>query len=138
MFHTTLKIVPVTQVIPGREAEMAENLAGGVAFKVDDIVALRRWLLTGSENNLFYLEFRQAIPNTEYNEDVFEIYQESFYHLNNLQQYYILQLLNHNIRNNICFFMIQWINYSFLSLHYTHPNYYLIFVYNYFLLIFIN
>jgi 60 kDa SS-A/Ro ribonucleoprotein len=53
-FHTTPKIVPVTQAIPGRETEMVENLAGGIAFKVDDIVALRRWLLTGSESNLFY------------------------------------------------------------------------------------
>ena len=53
-FHTTPKIVPVTQAIPNRETEMVENLAGGMAFKTDDLVALRRWLLTGSESNLFY------------------------------------------------------------------------------------
>jgi 60 kDa SS-A/Ro ribonucleoprotein len=53
-FHTKKKDVLATQVIPGREAEMTENMAGGKAFVADDLTALRRWLLTGSENNLFY------------------------------------------------------------------------------------
>lgn len=53
-FHTNPKNVSISNPIPNREAEMVQNLAGGYAFKAEDFVALRRWLLTGSENNAFY------------------------------------------------------------------------------------
>ena len=45
---------PQSQPIPGRESEMKQNLAGGYAFKADDFVALRRWLLTGSMSGSYY------------------------------------------------------------------------------------
>ena len=53
-FFTDPKNVSISNPIPGRETEMVENLAGGMAFVADDAVALRRWLLTGSESNAFY------------------------------------------------------------------------------------
>lgn len=48
------KTVSISNKIPGRRNDMKKNLAGGYAFKTDDFVALRRWLLTGSMSNLFY------------------------------------------------------------------------------------
>jgi 60 kDa SS-A/Ro ribonucleoprotein len=40
--------------IPGREAEMTQNLAGGFSFKADEWQALRRWLLVGSMSGAYY------------------------------------------------------------------------------------
>jgi len=51
---TRNKPTPQSQLIPGREAEMKENLAGGYGFKASDWIALRRWLLTGSMFNAYY------------------------------------------------------------------------------------
>jgi len=45
---------PQRMVIPGRELEMTDNLAGAKGFKVDPWQALRRWLLVGSMSNAFY------------------------------------------------------------------------------------
>lgn len=45
---------PEDEPIPDREEEMKKNLAGGYSFKVDEWQALRRWLLTGSMNDVFY------------------------------------------------------------------------------------
>lgn len=53
-FYTAQKNTPISQPIAGKEAEMVKNLAGGYAFKAEDRVSLRRWLLTGSESNAFY------------------------------------------------------------------------------------
>ena len=48
------KATPQSQVIPGRDADMTKNLAGGVSFKADKWTALRRWLLTGSMFDGYY------------------------------------------------------------------------------------
>lgn len=53
-FYTKPKNTLATSSIPGRSKEMKKNLAGGVSFKAEDFVALRRWMLTGSTNNSFY------------------------------------------------------------------------------------
>lgn len=53
-FFTNPKNVPISKAIPGKEDQMVENVAGGYAFVAEDAVALRRWLLSGSESNLFY------------------------------------------------------------------------------------
>jgi len=58
--------VSATDYIPGRKNEMKKNLAGGVSFKANDFVALRRWLLTGSFSNFFYESSRK---NTNENLD---------------------------------------------------------------------
>jgi len=46
--------VSIAVPLPGREKEMVKTLVNSYAFKVDDLVALRRWLLTGSMNGAFY------------------------------------------------------------------------------------
>jgi 60 kDa SS-A/Ro ribonucleoprotein len=61
-FYTGQKNVPISKPLPGREADMVKNLAGGYAFKADDKVALRRWMLTGSESNAFY-QSRDELTN---------------------------------------------------------------------------
>lgn len=48
------KEVNISQAIPGRSKEMKKNLAGGMSFKADKWIALRRWLLTGSMTNLYH------------------------------------------------------------------------------------
>lgn len=53
-FKTDPSKTPISRPLPGREKEMKKNLAGGYAFKADDFVALRRWLLTGSLNDAYY------------------------------------------------------------------------------------
>ena len=40
--------------LPGREADMVQNLAGGYAFRAPLEMSVRRWLLTGSTSNAFY------------------------------------------------------------------------------------
>lgn len=45
---------PQSQFIPGREADMKENLAGSVSFKANKWTALQRWLLTGSMFDGYY------------------------------------------------------------------------------------
>jgi 60 kDa SS-A/Ro ribonucleoprotein len=49
--HTT----PQTEPIPGREAEMAPNDAGGVTFILDPWAALRRFLILGTEGGTYYV-----------------------------------------------------------------------------------
>lgn len=46
---------PQSVAIPGRESEMAENNAGGVAFTQDDWARLRSWLILGSEGGTYYV-----------------------------------------------------------------------------------
>lgn len=52
-FHTRQN-KSISKPIPGKRKFMKKNLAGGYAFKATDGVALRRWLLTGSDSNAYY------------------------------------------------------------------------------------
>src|SRR6266702_1139081 len=49
---------PQTEVIPGREADMATNNAGGVSFVVDDMTRLSRFLVLGSSSSTYYVKQR--------------------------------------------------------------------------------
>ena len=57
--HLSTKVTPQTAPIPGREAEMVRNQAGGFAFPVDDWVRLDRFLILGSEGGAYYATERQ-------------------------------------------------------------------------------
>ena len=46
------------EAIPGREAEMAVNAAGGVSFKTDDFDRLNRFLVLGVEGDTYYVDQR--------------------------------------------------------------------------------
>lgn len=46
---------PQSQPIPGREAEMVKNNAGGYVFSVSDMKQLERWLILGSESASYYV-----------------------------------------------------------------------------------
>ncbi len=46
---------PQAEPIPGREADMAKNAAGGFAFPVDDWTRLERFLILGSEGGTYYV-----------------------------------------------------------------------------------
>ena len=48
------RTVPQSQPIPGQEARMAKNEAGGFTFKADSWQKYQRWLILGSESNLYY------------------------------------------------------------------------------------
>lgn len=54
-FSTRNVATPQTQAIPGREAEMAKNDAGGVGFILDKWARLDRFLILGSENGTYYV-----------------------------------------------------------------------------------
>lgn len=56
--HLSRKATPQTSPIPGREAEMARNEAGGFTFPVDDWVRLDRFLILGSEGGAYYASER--------------------------------------------------------------------------------
>lgn len=43
-----------TEAIPGREAEMVKNNAGGFVFQVDAFTALNRFLILGTETSTYY------------------------------------------------------------------------------------
>ncbi len=47
---------PQSRPIPGREAEMARNNAGGFVFQVDDWSRLDRFLILGSEGGTYYVK----------------------------------------------------------------------------------
>jgi 60 kDa SS-A/Ro ribonucleoprotein len=64
-FYTAPANVPITQPLPGKA--MVQNLAGGYAYDAGIWVALRRWLLTGSEKNTFYqTKEEQTCKNVEF------------------------------------------------------------------------
>lgn len=50
-----------TQPIPGREAEMSKNHAGGVVFTLDDWSRLDRFLILGAEGNTYYASERDMV-----------------------------------------------------------------------------
>jgi 60 kDa SS-A/Ro ribonucleoprotein len=49
---------PQTQPIPGREASMKENHAGGFVFTIDKWARLERFLILGSDSNSYYQKAR--------------------------------------------------------------------------------
>ena len=49
-----VKATPQTQPIPGREADMAKNNAGGYSFTISAWDQLDRFLILGTESNTFY------------------------------------------------------------------------------------
>ena len=49
------KATPQSKKIPGREAEMARNNAGGVSFKLDKWGQFNRFIVMGSEGGQFYV-----------------------------------------------------------------------------------
>ena len=49
------KTTPQSKKIPGREAEMARNNAGGVSFKLDKWGQFNRFIVMGSEGGQFYV-----------------------------------------------------------------------------------
>lgn len=48
-------VTPQTQAIPGREAEMSRNNAGGVTFTLDQWGVLDRFIMIGSEGGNYYV-----------------------------------------------------------------------------------
>jgi len=57
--HTNTKRTPQSEAIPGREAEMARNRAGGFAFKLDKWSQLERFLVLGTEGGTYYASERE-------------------------------------------------------------------------------
>jgi 60 kDa SS-A/Ro ribonucleoprotein len=57
--HLSAKQAPQTEAIPGREAEMKPNNAGGVTFVVDDWAQLDRFLILGSPGGTYYVGERK-------------------------------------------------------------------------------
>ncbi len=53
------KVTPQSESIPGREAEMVPNSAGGFTFPVDDWTRLDRFLVLGSEGGSYYATERK-------------------------------------------------------------------------------
>lgn len=58
--HVSPKATPPTEPIPGREAEMEQNRAGGYAFSLDDWTRLTRFLILGSEGGTYYATEREV------------------------------------------------------------------------------
>jgi 60 kDa SS-A/Ro ribonucleoprotein len=52
--HFSTRATPQSQPIPGREADMTANSAGGVSFKADKWTRLARFLVLGSEGGSYY------------------------------------------------------------------------------------
>lgn len=64
--HFNTRVTPQTQAIPGREADMVTNSAGGVTFQVDDWTRLERFLVLGSEGGSYYAsEKKLTIDNAK-------------------------------------------------------------------------
>ena len=51
--------VPQTEPLPGREAEMVANSAGGYVFPVNDWTRVERFLILGSEGGSYYASERK-------------------------------------------------------------------------------
>jgi 60 kDa SS-A/Ro ribonucleoprotein len=50
---------PQSEAVPGREADMAANRAGGVAFRLDKWAQFERFLVLGSEGGTYYASERE-------------------------------------------------------------------------------
>ncbi len=57
--HTTPDSTPVSEPLVGREKEMVPNHGGGVAFAIDEMSRLRRFLILGTEGGTYYLSERK-------------------------------------------------------------------------------
>jgi len=58
-FGTRSVNTPQTEAIPGREAEMVKNSAGGMVFQIDDMQRLTRFCVLGSSANTYYATSRE-------------------------------------------------------------------------------
>lgn len=56
--HTSVKATSQTHAIPGREAEMARNNAGGMTFTLNHFDHLMRFLILGTEGGTYYASER--------------------------------------------------------------------------------
>lgn len=52
--HVSRKTTPQSEMIPGRETDMAQNSAGGVSFSIDCWTRLERFLILGNEGGSYY------------------------------------------------------------------------------------
>lgn len=52
-------VTPQSKAIPGREAEMTKNYAGGVVFTVDEFTQLDRFLILGTEGGSYHASERK-------------------------------------------------------------------------------
>ena len=57
--HMSTRRTPQSEPIPGREADMAENRAGGFVFKLDKWAQLERFLVLGTEGGTYYAKERE-------------------------------------------------------------------------------
>jgi 60 kDa SS-A/Ro ribonucleoprotein len=57
--HFSTRKTPQSQVIPGRQDDMAPNNAGGVAFTIDPWSRLDRFIVLGAEGGTFYIGERE-------------------------------------------------------------------------------
>lgn len=65
-YGQTVAFTPQTQAIPGREAEMVANNAGGYGFVLDDWERLMRFLILGSDGGTYYVgEQKLTAQNAE-------------------------------------------------------------------------
>lgn len=64
--HFSTKKTPQSQAIPGREADMTKNNAGGVTFKASEITQLERFLILGSEGGSYYVsQHKLTVDNAQ-------------------------------------------------------------------------
>lgn len=66
-YASTVKNTPQTKPIPGREADMVKNNAGGYVFKTTDWAYLDRFLVLGSESNTYYTTSQKLTENAATN-----------------------------------------------------------------------
>lgn len=59
--RTIQRHTPITQKIPGREAEQIQNSGGGVAFVIDQWTKLDRFLVIGNEGSKFYASEKKTV-----------------------------------------------------------------------------
>jgi 60 kDa SS-A/Ro ribonucleoprotein len=62
-----VNVTPQTEVIPGRDADMRENNAGGVSFVVSPWDALDRFLILGTEGGTYYASERKLTKDSAQN-----------------------------------------------------------------------
>lgn len=67
--HTRTRntLTPQTESVPGREAEMVENSAGGFVFALDKWKMLDRFLILGSEGGTYYVGERDLTKDNHVN-----------------------------------------------------------------------
>jgi 60 kDa SS-A/Ro ribonucleoprotein len=67
--HYSKKSTPQTEVIPGREADMVPNSAGGVSFALDAMAQFDRFLILGTEGGTYYTSERKLTREQATNAD---------------------------------------------------------------------